>query len=123
MGNLEMKNLETQAGISVGRLIRRIQEMYERISDTEATLGEINSSVKENVHSKNLLSEKYEEKPGLFEKSRYKTIGNKNSDIKILGKGNKTQTQKYFQQLNRINIPYLAIWDTSQGIGNILNTK
>lgn len=109
MGNLEMKNLETQAGISVGRLIRRIQEMYERISDTEATLGEINSSVKENVHSKNLLSEKYEEKPGLFEKSRYKTIGNKNSDIKILGKGNKTQTQKYFQQLNRINIPYLAI--------------
>lgn len=103
MGNLEMKNLETQAGISVGRLIRRIQKMYERISDTEATLGEINSSVKENVHSKNLLSEKYEEKPGLFEKSRYKTIGNKG------GKGNKTQTQKYFQQINRINIPYLAI--------------
>lgn len=103
MGNPEMKNLETQAGISVGRLIRRIQEMYERISDTEATLGEINSSVKENVQSKNLFSQKYEEKPGLFEKSRYKTIGNKGR------KGNKNQTQKYFQQINRINIPYLAI--------------
>lgn len=52
--------------------------MYERISDTEATLGEINSLVKENVRSKkNLLSQKNEGKPGLIEKFRYKTIGNK----------------------------------------------
>lgn len=83
-----MKNLGTQTGISVARLIRRIQEIYERISDTEATLGEINSLIKENVWSKNLLSQKNEKKIRTLRKFRYKTIGNKG--------GKKTKTQTIF---------------------------
>lgn len=90
MGNVGMKNLGRQAGISVARFIRRIQEMYERISDTEATLGEINSSVKENVLSKNHLSQKMKKNQD----------SSKNSDIRLLGmkeeKETKTKTQTIF---------------------------
>lgn len=54
-GNLEVKNEGTQTGNSEASLTNRTQEMEERIPDTEDTIKERDTLVKENAKSKRLL--------------------------------------------------------------------
>ena len=48
-----MKNLGNRTGTTVTGITNRMQEMEERISGVENSIGEIDISVKENVNLKN----------------------------------------------------------------------
>ena len=50
-GRLDMKNLGKQTGTTETSITNRIKEIKERISDTEDTIEEINSLIKENNKS------------------------------------------------------------------------
>jgi hypothetical protein len=53
LGMLEMENLRKRTGTPNINITNKIQEMEERISGIENTIEEMNTSVKENVKSKN----------------------------------------------------------------------
>ena len=59
--NLERKNLRTKTVTSEANLTNRIEEMEERISDSEDKIEEIGILVKENVKLKKILAQNIKE--------------------------------------------------------------
>ena len=56
-----MKASETQTGTSETSLTNRVQEIEDRSSGIEDTIGEMDTSVKENVKSKYILEQNIQE--------------------------------------------------------------
>ena len=60
-GRLDMEILSKQTGTTETIITSRIEEIEERISDTEDTIEEINSLIKENNKSNNFLTQNFQE--------------------------------------------------------------
>jgi hypothetical protein len=58
---MRMKASETQTGTSETSLTNRVQEIEDRSSGIEDTIGEMDTSVKENVKSKYILEQNIQE--------------------------------------------------------------
>jgi uncharacterized coiled-coil protein SlyX len=58
---LELENLGKSSGVIDTNIINRIQEIEERISGAEDTIENIDTTVKENEKSKNLLTQNIQE--------------------------------------------------------------
>ena len=52
---LELENLGKRSGVIDASITKRIQEMEERISGAEDSIENIDTTIKENAKSKNLL--------------------------------------------------------------------
>ena len=74
---LEMENLGKWSGITDISITNRIQDIEESILGVEDTGEEIDTTVKENLKHKNLLTQKYSKNSGHSEKTRPKKNWNR----------------------------------------------
>ena len=58
------RNLGKRTGAIAASITDRIQEIEERISDSEDTIENINTTIKENSKCKNILTQNIQENPG-----------------------------------------------------------
>jgi hypothetical protein len=58
---LEIENLGKRSGVIDTRITNRLQEIEERLSDTEYTIEDMDTIVKENTKSKKLLTQNNQE--------------------------------------------------------------
>jgi hypothetical protein len=81
---LELENLGKRSGVIDASITNRIQEIKERISGAENIIE--NTTVKENVKSKNAPNPKHPGNPGHNEKTNLRIIGiEKNEDSNLKG--------------------------------------
>ena len=88
-GRLAMENLGKQTETSETSITNRIQEIEERISDSEDTIEKLNALNKENSKSNNLLSQNIEEMWDTIKKPNLWIIGvEKGEELQIKGPEN-----------------------------------
>ena len=86
---MEMKNLEKQAGSVEASYSNRIQEMEERISGVEDSIDDIDTSVKENIKSKKVLTQNVQELWDTMKRPNLRIIGiEEGEDLQLKGPEN-----------------------------------
>jgi uncharacterized coiled-coil protein SlyX len=99
-GILEMENLGKRTGTTDTRITNRIQEIEKRISNVCDTIKEINTSVKENVNYKKLLTQNIQKIWDIIKRSKLRMIRNRRRR-----RFSAQRPRKYFQQNDRENFP------------------
>ncbi|ERE73234.1 heterogeneous nuclear ribonucleoprotein C-like 1-like isoform 1 [Cricetulus griseus] len=89
-GMLEVEKLSKQSGTTDASITNRIQEMEDRISDTEDKLEEINSSSKENLKSNKSITQNIQEIWNTMKRPNLRIIG--------IEEGEETQLKDYVPQ-------------------------
>ena len=88
-GRLDMENLGKQIGTAETSITNRIQEIKERLSDTEDTLEEINSLIKEQNKSNKFLTQNIQEIWDTVKGSNLRIIGvEEEEDLQLKGPEN-----------------------------------
>ena len=100
-GRLDMENLGKQIGTAETSIINRIQEIGERISDTEVTTEEINSLIKEQNKSNKFLTQNIQETWDTVKRPNLRIIGVEEEDLQLKGPEN------IFTKINEENFPNL----------------
>jgi hypothetical protein len=77
---LEMENLEKRLGVSDATISNRIQEIVDRISGVENTIGDIDITDKENTKYKMFLTQNIQE---IQDNGKTKPKNNRNGRVKI----------------------------------------
>jgi hypothetical protein len=77
---LEIENLGKRLGVIDTSIINRIQEIKERISGAEDTIENIDTTVKENAKSKNLLTQNIQKIQDTMRRQNPRIIGIEKSD-------------------------------------------
>ena len=72
---LEIENLEKRSGVIDASITNRIQEIEERISGTEDTIENIDTTVKENTKHKRLLTQNMQEIQDTMRRPNLRVVG------------------------------------------------
>jgi hypothetical protein len=78
--NMELENLGKRSGVIDISITNRIQEIEERISGAEDTIGNNDTTVKENAKSKNLLAQNIQEIQDTMRRPNLRIIGIEESE-------------------------------------------
>jgi chromosome segregation ATPase len=85
---LEMATLEKKSGTIDVSISNRIQEMEERISDTEDYIGNMDTTIKENAKCKKILTQNIQEIQDKMRRPNLRTIVDENEDFQLKGPAN-----------------------------------
>jgi uncharacterized coiled-coil protein SlyX len=90
---LEIENLGKRSGVIDTSISNRIQEIEERISGTDDTIENIETTVKENVKCKNLLTQNIQKIQDTMKRPNLRIIG-----IEESSKGQQTSSTKLWKK-------------------------
>jgi uncharacterized coiled-coil protein SlyX len=82
--NLEIENLGKKSGVIDVSITNRIQEIEERISGTEDTIENINTTIKENAKCKMILTQNIQEIQDTMRRPNLRIIGIDQREISTL---------------------------------------
>ena len=86
---LELETLGKKSGTIDTSISNRMQEMEERISDSEDTIENINTTIKENSKCKNILTQNIQEIQDTMRRPNLQIIGvDENKDFQLKGPAN-----------------------------------
>ena len=86
---LEIETLGKKSGTIDASISNRIQEMEERISDAEDSVGNLNTTIKENAKFKKILTQNIQEIQDTMRIPNLRIIGvDENEDFQIKGPAN-----------------------------------
>jgi hypothetical protein len=86
---LELENLGKRSGVIYASITNRIQEIKERLSGAESTVGNIDTTIKENTKCKTLLTQNIHEIQDTMRRGNLRIIGiEENKDYQLKGSVN-----------------------------------
>jgi chromosome segregation ATPase len=98
----EIKTLGKKSGTIDASISNRIQEMEERISGAEDSIGNMDTTIKENAKCKKILTQNIQEIQDTMRKPNLGIIGvDENKDFQLKGPAN------IFNKIIEENVPYL----------------
>jgi chromosome segregation ATPase len=98
---LEIETLGKKSGTIDVSIRNRIQEMEERISGAEDSIGNMNKTIKENAKCKKILTQNIQEIQDTMRRPNLRIIVHDNEDFQLKGAAN------IFNKIIEENIPYL----------------
>ena len=101
---LEIENLGKKSGTIDASISNRIQEMEERISGAEDSIGNMDTTIKENANCKNILTQNIQKIQDKMRRPNLWIIGvDENEDFQLKGPAN------IFNKIIEENFPNLKI--------------